>query len=410
MRGSSMMCDKNKSYLEEKLTVEISKEKNQVIFTFQSETVRLDQVIEINLLKTLDDSIERKIEMEQDELKLIYQLEKTSYYNDKLEQLTRKERSLVGHQLINKVKNHSLTRLHLVVSPENIVVSKGLSPSFLYYGVKESLPPYEKNQEELLLETKAMLAYLIDPTYEFKHYLKYYQTLKLPKLIKDIFAAVSLFELEEILERVINEENEQMLKVKQIPLKKWNSYRYGMWSAIIILIPVLIYLFIIIFINEPRQANITQAHAGYLNHSYSEVISLLQPYPIDQLPRIAQYELAYAYVMTEALTEEQRQNIRNTITLQSDPLYYEYWINIGRGGSEEALETARFIEDRDLILYSLIKQREFIRADQSLASEERQQKINEIEAEIKTYSSEIELTEDGMSLDAEQEMSEEGLN
>ncbi|MBM7542014.1 type VII secretion protein EssB [Amphibacillus cookii] len=402
------MNDKNRSYLEERIQASIDQKQDQVIFSFQKETIKLDQVAEINFLSSIDDVVNRQIDMGQDELKMTYQIKAGSYYNNDCEGLTRKERSVVGYQLIDKIKHHHMSRLHLVISPENLVISKGLSPYFLHYGVKESLPPYEIDHEQCLLETKAMLAYLVDPTFTFERYLKHYQTIKLSKVAKDIFSANTWSDLETILEQVMKQEDQQADKIKHVPIKKWKGYRYGLWLTIILLIPVLIYSFYSIFIIGPRQANITDAHSRFLNQSYSEVVSTLQSYQMHQLPKVTQYQLAYAYVMTESLTEDQRQNIRNTITPQSDPLYYEYWINIGRGASEEALETARFIEDRDLILYALIKQRELIRADQSLASDERQQQLNEIETEIDAYQREIEEQQESSNeLDPEQEMTED---
>ena len=77
--------------------------------------------------------------------------------------------------------------------------------------------------------------------------------------------------------------------------------------------------------------------------------------------------------------------VRNTITLESDPLYYQYWIHIGRGSAKEALDIARSIEDRDLIVFALLKYREEIKADERLSGDEKQQEIKEIQSEIDEY-------------------------
>lgn len=103
------------------------------------------------------------------------------------------------------------------------------------------------------------------------------------------------------------------------------------------------------------------------------------------MPRVVQYELAQSYIINEALTEDQKENVQNTITPQTDPLYYHYWIHIGRGDAKEALDISRDLEDRDLILFALLKYREVVKADDKLESEEKQQKIDEIQAEIDEY-------------------------
>lgn len=142
-----------------------------------------------------------------------------------------------------------------------------------------------------------------------------------------------------------------------------------------------------------------------MKSQYSEVVSELSNYDIDQMPRVVQYELAQSYIINEALTEDQKENVQNTITLQTDPLYYHYWIHIGRGDAKEALDISRDLEDRDLILFALLKYREVVKADDSLESDEKQQKIDEIQAEIDEYIEEQKAQEE-----EEQRLQEEQEN
>jgi uncharacterized membrane protein YukC len=111
----------------------------------------------------------------------------------------------------------------------------------------------------------------------------------------------------------------------------------------------------------------------------------LENYPPEKMPYVVQYELASSYVMTESLNEEQRKVVLNNITLKTDPQYLLYWIYIGRGRSEDALELARAMEDRELIMYGLLKYREEIKADEELSGEEKQKKIEAIDKEIEEY-------------------------
>ena len=62
-----------------------------------------------------------------------------------------KTRWMFAHQLVEKACiRHPYPRLNLVVCPENIVYSTGMTPFFIHYGVMESLPPFEKNEETSL--------------------------------------------------------------------------------------------------------------------------------------------------------------------------------------------------------------------------------------------------------------------
>ncbi len=52
---------------------------------------------------------------------------------------------------------------------------------------------------------------------------------------------------------------------------------------------------------------------------------------------------------------------------------------MGRGSAEEALDIARSLEDRSLIVYGLINYKEKVKGDAELKSEEKQQKLKQIE-------------------------------
>ena len=73
------------------------------------------------------------------------------------------------------------------------------------------------------------------------------------------------------------------------------------------------------------------------------------------MPYVVLYELAHSSVINEELTEEQKKNVLNNITLQTDAMYLRYWIYIGRGEAEKAIDLARSMEDGELITYGLLQ-------------------------------------------------------
>jgi type VII secretion protein EssB len=162
-----------------------------------------------------------------------------------------------------------------------------------------------------------------------------------------------------------------------------------LYGVTLCLIPALAYSLYSLFSLQPKQTSFIHAQEKFLNNEYSEVVTALQPYDFKEMPKVTQYELALSYIINESLTEEQKENVRNTVSLQSEPLYFEYWILIGRGNAEEALDIARYLEDRELILYGLIKYKEQVKSDDDINSEERQQTLTEIEDEINEYQQEM---------------------
>ena len=89
---------------------------------------------------------------------------------------------MFAYQLVEKVYSHPYPRLNLIVSPENIVYSRGMDPVFFIYGVLGSLPPFETNDERVWLETKAVVAAAIDGSFTFEEYLKYSEILELKEM------------------------------------------------------------------------------------------------------------------------------------------------------------------------------------------------------------------------------------
>ncbi|MFV2049463.1 type VII secretion protein EssB [Metabacillus litoralis] len=384
------MAENELSYIEEKLEATIKKEKNIVTFSFQKEKVKLDSLEEISFLEQIEKQFNKKVTMTDDQVVIDYRLPDSYLSISSFLKLEERDRTVTAYQLVGKVKEHDLLRTHLVVCPDNLVFDQGLTPYFLHYGVMESIPPYEKNEEVQLLETKATVAALLDNDYSFEEYFHYYKTLNLSKLAQLILQATDYDHLLKVIQSHRKKLKEKESTLIRISKRKWKWSRSVFWTVCVCFVPVLIYLIYSLFFLHPRQSNVIEAQEHYLNKRYSQVVTTLESYEIDQLPNVAQFELAISYIVNESLTEEQKDYVENTVTLQSDPLYYKYWIHIGRGEADKALDAARFLEDRDIIIYGLIKYREQIKADEEIENEERQQKISEIEQELDAFMKEIE--------------------
>lgn len=125
------------------------------------------------------------------------------------------------------------------------------------------------------------------------------------------------------------------------------------------------------------------------------------------MPFIVLYELAYSSVTNERLDEEQKKNVLSNITLQTDPDYLKYWIYLGRGEAENAVDIARAMEDGELITYGLLKLREEVKADKDLTGEEMQEKLNEIDQEVAEYEKLMEEIEEQEQQAIEQQEQQE---
>lgn len=382
--------DNEKMYIESKLDVVVTRAENVVTYTFQRAKLKLIDELEINMLTSIHPNLKKEIDLTEDQLVITFELPSNYHFFDEIFEKNVRERYRFVYNVIAAIESHTFSRLHLTISPGNILFDQGLQPTFLHYGVSESIPPYEKDEETEWLETRALLAYIIDNRHDFRTYMNHYETIELKGVAKEIMFATNYVELKEIIARQIKKDMTKEKTIVHLPKKKWTFIRSALWAFVILLLPALTYSFYTLFFKMPEMEAYVASNEYYLNDDYSSVVDELQQVNEEKMPRVIQYELAMSYIANESLTEEQKKNILNTVTLQSDRNYYLYWIYLGRGNYEEAVDIATYLEDRDLILLALIRLEESIRIDESLTSDERKEKIKNIEREIEEYKKQME--------------------
>ncbi|KQL36836.1 type VII secretion protein EssB [Psychrobacillus sp. FJAT-21963] len=373
------------TYLKNRIGAEINQEENKTTFVFQKERVGFKRTSEIIFLKEVNPKITKDIVITDDELIIQAEIPNTFKRFSEIHKEDEKSRWMFAYQLVEKVHSHPYPRLNLIVCPENTVYSRGMEPLFIYYGVQGSLPPFEKNEERIWLETKAVAAAAIDGSFTFEEYLKYSEILEL----KEIGSSIMSMQDSQSLLNYISEQLDQLeIREKEnvrLPRKKWKITKGLSIGFGVLLLPAIVFTIIYFIHEKPKNEAYTLGHEYFLGQNYSQVVTELSPYSVKSMPYVVLYELAYSTVTNERLDEEQKKNVLSNITLQTDVDYLKYWIYIGRGEAENAVDIARAMEDGELITYGLLKRREEIKADQDLSGEEIQTLVEEIDREVEEY-------------------------
>ncbi|MBD8588308.1 type VII secretion protein EssB [Peribacillus simplex] len=377
-----------KPYLEKKTEAAMMKDDKGHSFVFQRAKLSMQDPLELQLIHEADDALQKHIEVTEDEVKIRVNPPASFLVFSKAKDKNPLSKWLSSYQILKKIRNHELNRLQLVVCPENIVFDSSLTPYFLHYGVKDSLPPYEHNRDELFKETKATISALVDGQHTFEEYLLYHKTLKLSNESQSILSSGTWDELSTVIQNRIEALEKEEKAFVHIPEKKWKTGRYTLWGTVIVLLPLLLFTIYTLFFSHPKQEAYVESGESFLKQKYSEVIDRLENYDPKKMPYVVQYELAKSYVTYEPLEGVARKNVENAITLQTDSQYLLYWIYIGRGMSEEAIDLARIMEDRELIMYGLVNQKEQIKLDDSLSGEEKETQIKEVDTELSQYEKE----------------------
>ncbi|TWK81034.1 ESAT-6 secretion machinery protein EssB [Bacillus paralicheniformis] len=378
------MAEKKKTYLEDQLEAVMTKEDGSYIFRFQREKINLVNGLEANVIKEVDPSFNKETVMTDDEVQILIQ--PPSEYKEfrYIKGKNKKSKWLFAYQLVKAVEEHSIKRLHLIAAPENIVFDKGLTPKFLHYGVKESIPPYEHDEERLFNEVKAAAALAVDGQFTFEEYLKYSETIKFSDQVKDIITSGTYGDLKAVIQKRIDELDAQEKTLVHLPKKKWKIQRYIGLGLILCLIPAVLFSFYSLFFAQPKQQAFIESNRYFLNKQYSKVISTLDKYDAGEMPDSVQYQLAYSYVLVESALKELdwQEDALKSLTLQVDPNNFLYWIQIGRGDNKGALETGRKLENDLQIIYAITKYMSEIKADDQMSSDEREKLLEPLQKEF----------------------------
>ncbi|MBZ5216024.1 type VII secretion protein EssB [Bacillus sp. PK6-013] len=378
------MAEKKKTYLEDQLEAVMTKEDGSYIFRFQREKINLVNGLEANVIKEVDPSFNKETVMTDDEVQILIQ--PPSEYKEfrYIKGKNKKSKWLFAYQLVKAVEEHSIKRLHLIAAPENIVFDKGLTPKFLHYGVKESIPPYEDDEERLFNEVKAAAALAVDGQFTFEEYLKYSETIKFSDQVKDIITSGTYGDLKAVIQKKIDELDAEEKTLVHLPKKKWKIQRYIGLGLILCLIPAVLFSFYSLFFAQPKQQAFIESNRYFLNKQYSKVISTLDKYDAGEMPDSVQYQLAYSYVLVESALKELdwQEDALKSLTLQVDPNNFLYWIQIGRGDNKGALETGRKLENDLQIIYAITKYMSEIKADDQMSSDEREKLLEPLQKEF----------------------------
>ena len=181
---------------------------------------------EIDFIKVADSEIQREISITEDELFIRATIPKTFKSFDSLNFEDKKTRLIFAYQLVQKIRTHSYPRLNLVICPENIVYNTGMTPFFIHYGVMESLPPFEKNEQRIWMETKATVAAAVDQSHSFEEYVKYHETLELKGTGASIMAMADSQSLLNFINEQLILEMEREKTIIKLPRQKWKASKW----------------------------------------------------------------------------------------------------------------------------------------------------------------------------------------
>ncbi|CYT87566.1 type VII secretion protein EssB [Streptococcus suis] len=272
------------------------------------------------------------------------------------------------------------------VHPSSVFITKDGRAKLAYRAIPEKMVPQTLDATDLLKQLKSYILALFTEHDFMDLYNGALDVVPVPEFLDTIRKAEDMDSLEGLLQGYFQDKlEEEKATLTRVSRSKHRLYRYAtIWLSALagLLVLPLIYL---VFMHNPFKEKMLDADTAFIKVDYPGVISELERVEVSSLPYTQKYTLAYAYIQGFDLSNEQRSVILNNVTLKSDEQYLDYWIEIGRGNSQEALDLAKRLDDSDLILYALYQQMEQVRENTTLSGEERETTLDELKAEYQKY-------------------------
>jgi len=263
------------------------------------------------------------------------------------------------------------------LAPDNLVIDLNLRPHVLSRDLNTG-------GESFLDKYKAVIGQTLASRYSYDDYLNGGGDLyRKQKLLAEIGALETAAGIKAHLEA----EYEATVK-KTSATKKLVSKQSVTLSRI--LIPILAVSLAItaffavraVFIDIPHQSRVIEASQAFIARDYVTVQNALRDISLPDMTDETKHLLAHAYVITEALTDEQKEHILAGLTRMTYSVLFDFWIHLGRLEFDASIEIAQLYRDSDLLYFSYIKKREYIQTDTSLSGEERAAILDHLDREI----------------------------
>ncbi|MBZ2131823.1 type VII secretion protein EssB [Streptococcus gordonii] len=346
--------------------------------------------------------LEQTMDADEDGLTFTYQLEphSLSYEEVKSRPISERIRLALNVFALEAALELPVTFL---LHPSNLMITKDAQAKIAYRGVPGIMTPEALTAEDFLRQAKCFAATLFADVDFMELYNGSLELETLPDFLVELREAEDQAAAVAVLEKAyLDKTKEEKATLIQVSSRWHRVFKLAsIWLsvAVVLLIIPLIYL---IFLQNPFKEKLLQADTAFIKVDYSGVITELEGIAPSSLPTTQKYELAYSYIQGLEFSSDQKKVILNNVSLKSDELYLIYWIQIGRNTFEDALDTAKRINDNDLILYALAQEIKQVREDDKLSGKDRESKLSSLEGEYKKYwdsRSEL-LTSDSSSSDS----------
>ena len=185
---------------------------------------------------------------------------------------------------------------------------------------------------------------------------------------------------------------DQLTLVNKKSYKKLKWYARATTFVMILLVMGTGFLY---FFENNFLRTINKGYSAFVAVDYIEAIDTLSKVDINRMDVSTKYVVAVSYVRTDALTDVQKENILSNISLLSNERVLDFWVYLAQNQVEEAVDTAKLLDNDEYLVYAYMKKKDAIEKDASLSGSDREAQLNEVNQQLNTFKTEQEQAQEG---------------
>lgn len=370
--------------ISEKIDIQIQETK--VLVTLQANQYRIAQLEQFQMVLQKKETFLDGEVLEATEERLLISYQKEHYavpIDEAVKKMTSFNRLLLAQKL-RFLKPFVHSTVQPFIHPKNIF-SLGEELVIAHRGFMNTVVPHVGPQEAFFKQYRALILFSLHPKFDYEQLIEGAGTLQDP-LSKIIQEADSVEKIDQIIsEQVVIQ---KMKQEKQSKLVNKKNYTIFKWGSVILLMSTLILSYFVgnyALKEVPTQERISSAEANYIGNDYSGVLTILKDDAPEGLPKNAQYVYAVSSIQLDSLSNEQKETILNNISQKSNENTLLYWIYIGKGLFEKALDIAQNVGDNQFILHAYTKLYDATKLDTKMNGEKKQEQLTKYEEAINKY-------------------------
>lgn len=314
----------------------------------------------------------------EDEIEYIFSTEELMVLEElKNYPITFRYQFLINSILLEPIANKLAFSMH----PSNLYFNMNMMPKVLMRDV------YKENkyvEEHFIKSYKSLIGYLLNDKYSYEDYYQGGEKLLSKSKLTATFS--ELDSVEQINKNLIKEfkeyQEENKRKKIDIDKKKFRNLVYFRRIGIVVMLVLAILCSYFALFITPENTKVINGNESFIKQDYIATMEALEEISINRMSANTKYIYAISYIKSDALSDEQKNNILASVTVNSNSKILDYWVYLSRKEYDSVIDLAKQLGNKEYLLYVYMKQKTFVETDGSLTGTEREEKLKQIETSI----------------------------